>query len=108
MLYSVITVLVWYEALKQQVAKAAMAYIPEGEVVGVGTGSTVDYFIDCLAEKVSDIPAVVASSEQASTGLRNMGSMCCRQHPLIVSLFMWTVQMKSMQEATVLKGVAVH
>ena len=60
-------------ALKQQAAKAAMAYIPEGEVVGVGTGSTVDYFIDCLAEKVSDIPAVVASSEQSKHRLEKHG-----------------------------------
>ena len=37
-------------ALKKAVAYAALDYVKDGEVLGVGTGSTVDFFIDGLAE----------------------------------------------------------
>ena len=37
------------DALKKQVAEAALRFVPEGEVIGVGTGSTANFFIDGLA-----------------------------------------------------------
>ena len=36
------------DELKQLVARAAVDEVPEGEILGVGTGSTVDFFIDAL------------------------------------------------------------
>jgi ribose 5-phosphate isomerase A len=36
-------------ALKKAVAQAALAYVERGEVLGVGTGSTANFFIDALA-----------------------------------------------------------
>ena len=53
-------------AKKQAVAKAALTYIKADSVVGVGTGSTVNYFIDELAS-MKDRIAGAASSSQAST-----------------------------------------
>ena len=35
--------------LKREVARAAVRFVPEGQVIGVGTGSTADFFIDELA-----------------------------------------------------------
>ncbi len=51
------------EQLKRDVAKAAMAYVEEGTVIGVGTGSTANFFIDELAKIAHAIPGAVASSE---------------------------------------------
>ena len=36
------------DALKKQVAEAALRFVPEGEIIGVGTGSTANFFIDGL------------------------------------------------------------
>ena len=58
------------DALKQKVALAALQYVPPGEILGVGTGSTVNFFIDALATQRSSIPAVVASSERSAARLR--------------------------------------
>lgn len=52
--------------LKQQAAQAAIAYVPEDSIVGVGTGSTVNFFIDELAKIKGRIQGAVSSSE-AST-----------------------------------------
>jgi ribose 5-phosphate isomerase A len=48
--------------LKQQAAQAALKFVEPGMIVGVGTGSTVNYFIDALAKKHEDIKGTVASS----------------------------------------------
>ena len=50
------------DELKQQVAKAAVAYVESG-IIGVGTGSTANYFIDELAQVKHKIEGAVASSE---------------------------------------------
>jgi ribose 5-phosphate isomerase A len=52
---------------KQRAAEAALAYVPDGAVVGVGTGSTVNFFIDALAGMRGRIAGAVSSSD-ASTG----------------------------------------
>ncbi len=57
---------------KQLAAHAAMEYIHEG-IIGVGTGSTVNYFIDALAEKKHLIEAAVSSSEASTGRLRAHG-----------------------------------
>ena len=55
------------EDKKKLAAEAALAYVSPGTIIGVGTGSTVNHFIDLLAEKMpGEIKAAVSSSE-AST-----------------------------------------
>ena len=61
------------EALKQAVARAALDYVIEGEVVGIGTGSTANYFIDALASIKDRIRGAVASSEASAERLRGHG-----------------------------------
>ena len=61
------------DALKQEVARAALAYVVEGEIVGVGTGSTANFFIDALATMKDRIRGTVASSEATAARLRAHG-----------------------------------
>ena len=56
------------DEMKRKAAEAAMEYVVEDEIVGVGTGSTVNHFIDCLADIKGKIQGAVSSSE-ASTKL---------------------------------------
>lgn len=57
-------------ALKQAAAKAAIAYVPEDTIIGVGTGSTVNFFIAELAKIAGRIKGAVSSSEASSKLLR--------------------------------------
>lgn len=57
-------------ALKKAAAEAAIAYVEDDAVVGVGTGSTVNFFIDALAPRRGRITAAVASSEASAARLR--------------------------------------
>src|SRR5664279_1222776 len=61
------------DELKQAVARAALAYVVEGELVGVGTGSTARLFIDALAEMKNRITGAVASSEDTKQRLEAHG-----------------------------------
>ena len=61
------------DALKQAVARAALAYVVEGQIVGVGTGSTARLFIDALAEMKDRISGAVASSEDTQKRLEGHG-----------------------------------
>jgi ribose 5-phosphate isomerase A len=60
-------------ALKIAVAQAALAYVPHGEIIGVGTGSTANCFIDALASIKQHIPAAVASSNATAARLEAIG-----------------------------------
>lgn len=60
------------DELKQQVAQAAVSYVKSG-IIGVGTGSTANYFIDELAKVKNRIDGAVASSEATAQRLRNHG-----------------------------------
>lgn len=60
-------------ALKQAVAEAALAYVRDGEVLGVGTGSTANAFIDALASIKHKVKAAVASSEATRQRLLAIG-----------------------------------
>jgi ribose 5-phosphate isomerase A len=51
------------DELKQAVARAAIDYVVEGEIIGVGTGSTANFFIDELGKIKDRIKGAVASSE---------------------------------------------
>ncbi len=60
-------------ALKRQVAQAALAFVTPGSVLGVGTGSTVDLFIDALAASGLKLAGAVSSSERSSQRLAAAG-----------------------------------
>jgi ribose 5-phosphate isomerase A len=61
------------DELKALVGQAALAYVPDGAVVGVGTGSTVDCFIDALSTVPGRIAGAVSSSERSTARLRSHG-----------------------------------
>ncbi|RRQ23776.1 ribose-5-phosphate isomerase RpiA [Guyparkeria sp. SCN-R1] len=58
---------------KKLAAQAAIEYVPAGSVVGVGTGSTVNYFIDELAKIKNRIEGAVSSSEASTQRLKDHG-----------------------------------
>lgn len=58
---------------KRQAGEAAIRYVEDDAIVGVGTGSTVAYFINALADLRSRIQGAVSSSEQSSALLRERG-----------------------------------
>jgi len=58
---------------KRAVAQAAIAYVPAGAIVGVGTGSTANLFIDELAKIKNKIEGAVASSEATAQRLKSHG-----------------------------------
>lgn len=61
------------DEVKQAVAQAALKYVVQGEVLGVGTGSTVDHFIDALAAARLDIRGAVSSSNASTARLKAAG-----------------------------------
>jgi len=58
---------------KKAVARAALEFVESGTIVGVGTDSTANYFIDALAEVKHKVDASVASSEESARRLRAHG-----------------------------------
>ncbi len=58
---------------KRAAAIAAIKYVKPGTIVGVGTGSTVNYFIDALAQIKEDIQGAVSSSEASTKRLKQHG-----------------------------------
>ena len=61
------------DELKRKVGEAALEYVVENEVLGVGTGSTVDRFIDALKESGLKVPACVSSSVRSTKKLEGYG-----------------------------------
>ncbi len=61
------------DELKAAVGRAALAHVVPGELVGVGTGSTVNHFIDALATVRHRIRGAVSSSERSTERLRAHG-----------------------------------
>ena len=58
---------------KRQAGEAAIRYVENGAIVGVGTGSTVAFFIDALADLKDRIEGAVSSSEQSTAQLKRLG-----------------------------------
>jgi ribose 5-phosphate isomerase A len=58
---------------KRLVATAALAYLKDGIALGVGTGSTIDIFIELLAPHAAKLTAVVSSSERSTRNLAAIG-----------------------------------
>ena len=61
------------DALKTLVGRAALQYVVPGEVLGVGTGSTVNRFIDALADMKNQIKGAVSSSSASTQRLQALG-----------------------------------
>lgn len=61
------------DELKKAVAAASLDYIEENTIIGVGTGSTSNYFIECLAQKMIPIRGAVASSLETEKRLKAHG-----------------------------------
>ena len=61
------------DELKRAVAQAAVRHVQPGAVLGVGTGSTVDLFIDALAAAGIPVSAAVSSSERSTRRLTALG-----------------------------------
>jgi ribose 5-phosphate isomerase A len=61
------------QELKREVAAAALRFVQPGRVLGVGTGSTVDLFIDALAAAKLDVRQAVSSSERSTAKLKAIG-----------------------------------
>ncbi len=59
--------------LKRSVARSAIRFVQDGEIIGVGTGSTADYFIDELGALKSRIAGAVPSSERSAIRLAHHG-----------------------------------
>jgi ribose 5-phosphate isomerase A len=60
------------DAQKKAAAEAALKYVEEDATIGVGTGSTVNFFIDALAARRARIKTTVASSEASAKRLRDL------------------------------------
>jgi ribose 5-phosphate isomerase A len=61
------------DEMKQQAALAAMDHLPDGGIIGVGTGSTVNHFIDALATVKGRYEGAVSSSEASTERLKSHG-----------------------------------
>jgi ribose 5-phosphate isomerase A len=61
------------EQKKRSAAAAALQYVPDNEVIGIGTGSTVNFFIDALAARGIPIKGAVSSSASSSARLAQHG-----------------------------------
>ena len=61
------------DELKAQVGQAALAYVDPGAMVGVGTGSTVNHFIQALAGMRERVAGAVSSSEVSTARLKALG-----------------------------------
>ncbi|MEE2684097.1 MAG: ribose-5-phosphate isomerase RpiA [Pseudomonadota bacterium] len=61
------------DKMKKAVALEAIKYIEDGMVLGIGTGSTVNFLIDALPSLNKNIKQIVSSSESSSTRLKNLG-----------------------------------
>ncbi|MDY0057686.1 MAG: ribose-5-phosphate isomerase RpiA [Methyloversatilis sp.] len=61
------------DELKIAVARAALPHVIQGDLLGVGTGSTANHFIDLLAAEKIEIAGAIASSEASAARLRGHG-----------------------------------
>lgn len=61
------------DELKKAAAWAALKYVEKDSIVGVGTGSTVEHFIDALESIKEDVQGAVSSSEASTARLKEIG-----------------------------------
>lgn len=65
------------ETQKRAAAEAALQYLQQDSIIGVGTGSTVNYFISALAKLKNKIRGAVASSKATEEKLKELGIPIC-------------------------------
>lgn len=75
------------EKLKEQAAEAALAYLKPDMVLGIGTGTTVNHFIDALAQQKHWFEAVVASSVETENRLKQIGIPTIELNQVTVDLY---------------------
>lgn len=63
--------------MKKAVAEAALEWVRDGTVIGVGTGSTANHFVDALADSRIRVEGAVASSEVTAERLKSRGIDLC-------------------------------
>ncbi|BAN70182.1 ribose-5-phosphate isomerase RpiA [endosymbiont of unidentified scaly snail isolate Monju] len=61
------------DEMKKLAAQAALEYLPDGGIIGIGTGSTVNHFIDALAPIKGRFEGAVSSSEASTERLKAIG-----------------------------------
>ena len=66
---------------KRLAGEKAIDYVEDGMIVGVGTGSTVAFFIDALGRIRDRIAGAVSSSEQSTARLRMLGIEVLDEEP---------------------------
>ena len=74
------------DEMKKAVAAAAIEYVPSGTIVGVGTGSTANFFIDELAKIKDQITATVASSVASADRLKSHSFFRIPNSEFVISL----------------------
>jgi len=75
------------DSLKQQAAEAAMDYVRGHSVVGVGTGSTVNFFIEALESIKGQLDAVVPSSQGTEDRLRALNIPIASPNEVAISIY---------------------
>ncbi len=81
--------------MKKAVGWAALDYVQPGSIVGVGTGSTVNHFIDALGTMSDKIKGAVSSSEASTARLRALGIEVFDANEVAHWMCTWMVRMKS-------------
>ena len=71
------------DAAKKAAAEAALKYVEPGEILGVGTGSTVNFFIDALAQMRHDIPGAASSSGGGASAVPSGAERPPRTRPAV-------------------------
>ena len=71
------------EEQKKAAARAAIEYVSEEMIIGVGTGSTANYFIDALGEVQDRVKAAVASSKASEERLKAVGIPCVELNTVV-------------------------
>ncbi len=61
------------DIFKKQIAEVALSYIPHDSIIGIGTGTTIDFFIQSLKRLKHKIAGAVASSEKTAQLLKAQG-----------------------------------
>ena len=80
--------------LKRLAAAKALEFVPENEYIGIGTGSTVNFFIEALGKSDKKIKGAVTTSRKSSELLAQYGIPEIHAKKLRVYLCILTVQMK--------------
>ena len=96
------------DEMKKAAGWAALKYVVPGTIVGVGTGSTVNHFIDALATMKDQIKGAVSSSIASSTerASRVSTSRCLTSTTSMPSPSTWMVPTRSTPAATPIRGGA--